>query len=586
MKTRNSIPRTGAAVAARKLAVLLLALSFATAPLLAEVVYVTARPSPSGAGPNFDGTYFDFGVDPFDITLLSLGDTSAIASAPGRPATGGARYYPSSVDLTDTNLGVAVVPTLGTPGGVYQIHHNFSSTAGNVSTNVVMSVSSTNASFSVSETTAFQRSFGNPANQWTFIGYLTNDVGSATPYLRFNYQSGLVNAGLQLRLLVDCWRFTLLEPCLLTPVVGVTGPLSTNSENVVVTGVSETATAITVYQDTGAGMVQIGQKTADITAGNNLVTVSGLVKDGQVAATQTVGGQEGCVPASGTIVGGGANVNLRVALIMRENTALTGPVGAAGSGGILHHLGSFTLLSGSCPEQGLILEPSTEWQTVTFTRGIDGVATWFGTDPTPGTLDGDFGAMDGIAFACEGDNGPFDVYIDDLANGTNGVFQDFEAADAGAVDFAFRAPSFSGTTSGNLMSAPNVAQVTSATASSGTKSLRVRWQFTTPALNRWLRLVTAGATPVQNPQVDLNEPISFKILIPPPGFTPVSPVPSDIAITRDGNNVILNWEGSYQLQSATSVTGPYSDVTGITSGPYTNAIGTGPQFFRLVNQLD
>lgn len=565
---------------------LLLSLSFAAGPLLAEVVYVTARTSPSGAGPNFDGTYFDFGVDPSDITLLSLGDTSAIASAPGRPPTGGARYYSSGVDLTDTNLGVAVVPNLGTAGGVYQIHHNYSSTANNVTTNVVMSVSCTNGTLSVAETTAFQRSFGNPANQWTFIGYITNAVDSSRPYIRFNYQSGLVNAGIGLRLLVDCWRFTLVEPCIFTPVVGVTGPLSTNSNNVVVTGVSSNATAITVYQDSGSGMVQIGQMTSDITAGNNTVTVSGLVKDGQVAATQTVAGQEGCVPASGTIVGGGANVKVRVALSMRENQALTGPVGAAGSGSIIHHMGSFTLLPGSCPEQGVMLEPSTEWQTVTFTRDIDGVATWNGTAANPGTVTGDFGGIDGIAFACEGDNGPFDIYIDDLANGTNGVFQDFEAAAAGAVDFGFRAPSFSGTTSGNLLSAPNIAQVTTAAAFSGTKSLRVRWQFSTPALNRWLRLVTAGATPVGNPQVDLNEPISFKILIGPPGFTPVSPVPSNISIAREGNNVILNWDGSYQLQSATSVAGPYSDVAGITSGPYTNAIGAGPQFFRLVNQLE
>ena len=74
-----------------------------------------------------------------------MGSTSPIASAPGRPVTGGARYYTSQFDLTDTNLGVAVVPNLGTPGGVYQIHHNYSSTAGNVSTNVVMSVSLTSS---------------------------------------------------------------------------------------------------------------------------------------------------------------------------------------------------------------------------------------------------------------------------------------------------------------------------------------------------------------------------------------------------------------------------------------------------------
>jgi hypothetical protein len=43
-------------------------------------------------------------------------------------------------------------------------------------------------------------------------------------------------------------------------------------------------------------MVPIGAKTNAIVAGDNAVTVSGLVKAGQVVATQTIGGQESCVP--------------------------------------------------------------------------------------------------------------------------------------------------------------------------------------------------------------------------------------------------------------------------------------------------
>jgi hypothetical protein len=38
--------------------------------------------------------------------------------------------------------------------------------------------------------------------------------------------------------------------------------------------------------------------------------------------------------------------------------------------------------------------------------------------------------------------------------------------------------------------------------------------------NRWLRLVTANAAPVQNPQLDLTQPISFKILVLPAGQQP------------------------------------------------------------------
>ncbi|MCX8090511.1 MAG: hypothetical protein N3I86_06170 [Verrucomicrobiae bacterium] len=564
----------------------LLLTSFTTAAL-ADVVYVTARPSPSGAGPNMDGTYFDRGVDPTNPDLLNLGDTAAIANAPGRPTTGGARAWLSGSDLTNVNQYVAIYPQLAVTGGVYQIDHNFSSLAGNVSTNVIMSVFCTNGSLSVTETPVFQRSYGNPANKWSLIGYVTNDPGSARPFIRFHYKSGLVNATLQNRLLVDCFRFTLVQPCLSVPPVEVTGPLGANLTEVVVIGVTNTATAITVYQNSGSGMQPIGQKTSGIVAGANLVTVSNLIKGAQVAATQTVGGQEGCVPASGTIVGGGANPSIRVALSVRENTALTGPVGAAGSGSILHFIGATYVLSGGAPGDGVVLTPSTNWQTVTFQQGVDPVYTWFGTDPNPGFWDGDFGALDGIAIACENDAGPFEIYIDDLANGTNGVFQGWEGVPPGTVARGFSQPSFSGTTSGNLLSAPNESVVVTNTAYSGTNSCRIRFQFNGEQNTKWLRLVTSGATPVANPQVQIAEPISFKILLLPPGATPppppTPPQPPVLNAQLLGGQIVLNWTGTYQLQAASVVTGPYTNVVGVTAGPWTNTFTEPIKFFRLVS---
>lgn len=50
--------------------------------------------------------------------------------------------------------------------------------------------------------------------------------------------------------------------------------------------------------------------------------------------------------------------------------------------------------------------------------------------------------------------------------------------------------------------------------------------------------------------------------------------------TPGASAVILNWGGSFFLQSATNVTGPYEDVINGTR-PYTNTISTGQQFFRL-----
>jgi hypothetical protein len=56
-----------------------------------------------------------------------------------------------------------------------------------------------------------------------------------------------------------------------------------------------------------------------------------------------------------------------------------------------------------------------------------------------------------------------------------------------------------------------------------------------------------------------------------------------LSFTHSGNNLILNWNGVFILQSATNVTGPYLDISGATS-PYTNTtVSTARQFFRLRN---
>jgi hypothetical protein len=68
-----------------------------------------------------------------------------------------------------------------------------------------------------------------------------------------------------------------------------------------------------------------------------------------------------------------------------------------------------------------------------------------------------------------------------------------------------------------------------------------------------------------------------------PSESPVVARPT-LSITPDGNNVILQWSGAFVLQSATNVTGPYSDVVPAATSPYTNATAAPPQtFFRLRN---
>jgi hypothetical protein len=60
--------------------------------------------------------------------------------------------------------------------------------------------------------------------------------------------------------------------------------------------------------------------------------------------------------------------------------------------------------------------------------------------------------------------------------------------------------------------------------------------------------------------------------------------PNSIFVTHNTNgNVILNWLGSFPLQNSLTVTGAYSDVSGITNGPVTltPAATQSQSYFRL-----
>lgn len=508
----------------------------------------------------------------------------------------------------------------------------------------------------------------------------------------------------------------LSEPCVATSGVGVASPVTISSAEVTVTSASASATALTVYQYVGGVPTAIGTKTTGITAGDNSVPVTGLVKNAIVVGTQTVNGQESCIPTAdkGLFVGGGPNPSIRAALTIRE-TISTGPVGEPGdtASANLHFLGA-SAVSGGAPINAPIIYPSNGWQTVTFERGtnaivgdttiasgtpVDGAgynafdsvsilvyakltlpngATIYSAAPTgsaevssndvfavnwswdaapgadgyrvirsynfagyleakdvattslsddgtgwsaeiddnvvtPNTLQsgasvqwnpsasntnnlpGDWGILESICFAIsdQTDTGPFDLYIDNLKNGTT-VFQDFELAPANTTDYAFRQPRFSGTTSGNLTTVPDIGQVSNRAADSGTKSFRVSFQWNGTNTSKWLRLTTSG---VNNPQVNLNEPISFRLLMQPVGAPAPTPPPAPaIAVTEANGDLILNWTGGHRLQTAVNVTGAYTNVpqvlspniwTNVTSGaflgPWTNTYTDPNRFFRLVD---
>ncbi len=502
----------------------------------------------------------------------------------------------------------------------------------------------------------------------------------------------------------------LSDPCINTSGVLVNGPLSTNANQVLVTGVFDTATALTVYQDSGSGMTPIGTTTTGIVAGNNYVSVSGLVKGAKVAATQTVNGQESCVPTAGVLVGGGANPPVRIALTIREMTnsiATVGEPGAITGQTALHFLGA-TEVSGGAPIDAPLVYPSNEWQTVTFSRDSDSVGNvvnvagtpttvpaggpgygysgmlwvdiqvyayrtvmpdnvkiyshvggqsamvvsndlfgvnwswdavtnaegyrvlrsvadagyWEGVDVTTNTfadmndyglwvagtevtpagiqrgasvqwnptigntnnITGQWGCLESINFviADTSDTGPYDLYIDNIQNGPT-VFQTFEDAVAGTQDYGFRVPSFSGTTSGAILTSPDVGAVSNGAADVGTKSFHIQFQWNNTNSTKWLRLTTSGVSPASNPYVNLDEPISFRLLLQPVGATPVPPPPPVLTIDSAAPAPVLDWTGAHRLQTSVEVSGTYTNIPAITLAPYTNTFAEPARFFRLVD---
>jgi hypothetical protein len=599
---------------------LLTALSASTA--LAEIVYVTSTcsnvTSTTICGVNINNDYNETTWYKVYEEGSGLGGsfTSAKSTTPDKPTTPGARYWSTGWTNSTPDLGVVISPNLAVTGGVYKLYHVYSSTAGNVSQDVIIGVTNIeNCTLSFTQTDKFQRKYGSPApQQWQLLGYVTNAPDSSNPRVGFYYVSGTVNASSSSRFLIDTFRFVLDEPCLNTSPVGVTGPLLAGGTNVVVT-LATNATKLTVYQDSGSGFKAIGSLSEGIVNGNNSVPVTGLVKGAIVGATQTVNGQEGCVPTAGMIVGGGPNPRIGIALSVREAVNATGPVGINGApwttnASRIHFLGASELSSGA-PVGGTVVLPMNTWQTVTFQRGPDYLnptnptVIWnssvAGQAGTVNDLQGDWGTLESIAFVLDDttDTGPYRIYIDNIVNGgiTNDpiVIEDFEDAPAKMSDYTFHVPGASGSTSGYMLSSPNEATIDNTVADTGSKSMRVVWQWSSLRTNNWIRFNTFNSTQGKpNPMFNLNDPISFRILIQPvgaPAPTPPSVPRPTLIMSKAGDTNVFEWTGAHRLQTATSLEGPFSNLpqvivapnTNTFKGPYTNVTSDAVRFYRLVD---
>jgi hypothetical protein len=216
-------------------------------------------------------------------------------------------------------------------------------------------------------------------------------------------------------------------------------------------------------------------------------------------------------------------------------------------------------------------QPSVKWNT--------GSGDPIGTQNNIPT---DWGILESVAFTINGgDTGPFDLYVDNIQNGST-VFQTFEEVPAGTLDYGFRQPSFSGTTGPGLLATPNVGVVTNVVADTGTNAFRVQWQWNGTNVSKWLRLTTSGAGAVANPLVDLSQPISFRLLLLPVGASLSGGSPT-ISYSLSGNQVILNWTGTFNLESKTNLNEASWTSVGVNTSPYTNTITGSAKFFRLHN---
>ena len=83
--------------------------------------------------------------------------------------------------------------------------------------------------------------------------------------------------------------------------------------------------------------------------------------------------------------------------------------------------------------------------------------------------------------------------------------------------------------------------------------------------------------------MNLDDPISIRFLLLPPGFTPTPPPRPVLAIARTAGQIVLNWPDAHNLQTATVVSGPYTNVPSVILGPYTNTFAEPVRFFRLAN---
>lgn len=132
--------------------------------------------------------------------------------------------------------------------------------------------------------------------------------------------------------------------------------------------------------------------------------------------------------------------------------------------------------------------------------------------------------------------------------------ENFESRSGGNGTVLFRQPSFSGSTSGLLMASPNVAQVLTERALSGSRAVKVSWQWRDGTAFTWLRLTTFNVMALGNPAIPVtNGYVELQVYNAGPADLYVS-----LGVRETNTTVALGTNsgtaGSIEWVGATSVT--------------------------------
>jgi hypothetical protein len=154
---------------------------------------------------------------------------------------------------------------------------------------------------------------------------------------------------------------------------------------------------------------------------------------------------------------------------------------------------------------GQTLTANGTWQLFTFVPSAATLTAFAGATAN-GVLDTDWATLEHVRILnSDGLTAPIRMWIDDVANTDSGgtTTEGFESFSLNS-EVIFQEPSFSGSTSGNIL-AGSSSLVSSSDAVSGSQSDEIGFQFIDNSPTRWVRLTTFGTPNLPNPAMHVRE---------------------------------------------------------------------------------